>query len=553
MPFDPDEYAKFVKAQPQQPSGFDPNEYAAFVKAQEQTPINRSDSAQRGVTEQPSVGMDVARSIAGKVPETLGGIVTGPLNLLTKGVGAAANYLAPGSSFSQSMQEGLQQAEANRQAIARLRQPDVLDYTPQTSAGQTAAQLTPYAAGMAAGPRNLLTRAVTSVALPAAGGEAAGALARDTPYEPYARAGGALLGGAAAPIAFGAGSRLITPFAATPERQAAMQTLRNEGITSLPAGMATGSKALSAAESELARSKYAGAVDRSYDQFTQAALKRGGLTGERATPETLNKNRSDIGAQFDAVAARNPSIPVAGVHPTLDAIRQDFINLTGNSNPYLDSLPARIGTDISGRDYQTISSEIGRMQRASSNPELKLALGDTKNALDAAIENGLTDKNDIMQWQNARRRYANLMTIEKAVNTTTEAAAQGLVTPPNLTNAIKSQSPKSYVRGQGDFSDLARAGNLVMKPFQDSGTALRGFTRAIPGLILGTVGGAVHPAGLAIGAAPWLAGKALMSPPAQAYLRNQLLTGTRMPTAAGGLLPAVLASQRQVQTPYGAQ
>lgn len=195
---------------------FDPAAFNAFKKARSATPIAQSSPAQRGVpaqgdeqieefdptafaafkqARQPSIGMDVIRSIGSKVPETLANVVTGPMNLLTQGVGAAANYLAPGSSFSQSMQEGLQQAEANRQAIQRLRQPGVLDYTPQSPAGQTAAQLTPYAAGMVAGPRNLLTRAVTNVALPAIGGETAGALTAGTPYEPYARAGGAIAGG----------------------------------------------------------------------------------------------------------------------------------------------------------------------------------------------------------------------------------------------------------------------------------------------------------------------------------------------------------------------
>ena len=69
--------------------------------------------------------------------------------------------------------------------------------------------------------------------------------------------------------------------------------------------MAVGSKALKAAESELGGGQYAANVDRMNEQFTQAALRGAGISADRATPDVLNNAADQIGAKFDAVAARN--------------------------------------------------------------------------------------------------------------------------------------------------------------------------------------------------------------------------------------------------------
>jgi hypothetical protein len=76
------------------------------------------------------------------------------------------------------------------------------DYEPQTVAGgylKTGAEFLP---GMAmGGPRALLPRFATNVAAPAVASETAGLLTQGTDAEPYARVGGALLGGAGASAA----------------------------------------------------------------------------------------------------------------------------------------------------------------------------------------------------------------------------------------------------------------------------------------------------------------------------------------------------------------
>ena len=139
------------------------------------------------------------------------------------------------------------------------------------------------------------------------------------------------------------------------------------------------------------------------------------------------------------------------------------------------------------------------------------------------------------------------MTVDKAASGTTEAAATGLITPTKLTQAINSMKRGSYVRGRGDFAELARAGNAIMKPFQDSGTATRAMVRGVPAFIAGVLGGGFHPAGAAAAVAgPYLAGKALMTGPVQRYLTNQMLAqNTRAgPSLLGSLLPVAVGTNQ---------
>jgi hypothetical protein len=85
----------------------------------------------------------------------------------------------------------------------------------------------------------------------------------------------------------------------------------------------------------------------------------------------------------------------------------------------------------------------------------------------------------------------------------------------------------SYAHGRGEFAALARAGNQILKSYQDSGTASRLRAMAIPtaiGAVAGAGLGALPGAALGI-AAPFFAGRALMLRPVQAYLQNQRLAG----------------------------
>jgi hypothetical protein len=390
--------------------------------------------------------------------------------------------------------------------------------------------------------------------VPAAGAEAGGQLFKGTEAEPYARALGGIAGGLAGGAVPALARKAVTPFPLSAERQASLNTLQSEGVQ-VPASMATGSKALKAAESQLGGETYRANVERMNDQFTQATLRKAGINADRATPDVINTARDQIGSVFDTVAANNRKIPVPGFHNAAQAIAGDYQRITGAESPALKDIFSKVGPWIDGDSYQAIQSQIGRDARATSSPELRSALYDTKSALDAAVQNNLKNPADAQAWKGARQQWANLLTIEKAVSGSTETAAMGQITPAKLTQAIDSMKRGNYVRGRGDFADLARAGNVIMKPLQDSGTA----SRLGPIAKLAALGGGFAAGGIpglasagAGVAAPWLAGKALMTPLVQRYLTNQSLgsgptAGSRVLGAGLPSLLAILNANQQLQ------
>lgn len=136
------------------------------------------------------------------------------------------------------------------------------------------------------------------------------------------------------------------------------------------------------------------------------------------------------------------------------------------------------------------------------------------------------------EWRNIRTQYRNLLTVTDAVKGAGENAAMGIISPAQLSSAIRRQNPRAWVTGQGDFADLARAGVSTMSTLPNSGTAsrlaVRGMTSGLPtmaGAAIGGRGGDVAQAliGGAIGSqVPGIAGNAMLSGPGSSYLGNQV-------------------------------
>jgi hypothetical protein len=115
--------------------------------------------------------------------------------------------------------------------------------------------------------------------------------------------------------------------------------------------------------------------------------------------------------------------------------------------------------------------------------------------------------------------------------------------------AASSGNRGGYATGQSDFTKLAKAGQAVMTPLPNSGTASRINARNLgSGLLAG--GGALTaglPGMIAGLVAPQVAGRALMSRPVQKYLANQAVQSARDPVKEaivaallrGAALPAI--------------
>lgn len=404
-------------------------------------------------------------------------------------------------------------------------------YQPKTRLGAGASTIASFAPAVVGGPGSLAVRAATRAVLPGAASEGLGQLAEGTSLETPARIGGALAG-AALPLTM---SRLISPNVArgagAAERDAAAAVLNAEGVT-LTAGQRTQNKALGYIESELGGNAYGERLTRTQEQFTGAALRRVGVNETRATPEVLNAVEDATGAVFNAVAARNPSIAinVQATAADLRHVSNHYRNILGNQFPPIEEAIRNFATvlgrnngTLPGTAYQALRSDLLAQSRSAGDYQLRRALSELTQALDHNVGLALSAA-DRAAWTEARHRWSNMLVIRNAVNSSAEAASSGLITPANLKAAADQQQRFAVVRGRGDFAELARAGNQLLKSLPQSGTAPRAAARAIPAVIGGSVGLGVGalPGMIAGAVAPALAGRMIMSRPGQAYLGNQL-------------------------------
>lgn len=402
------------------------------------------------------------------------------------------------------------------------------DYRGQTTPGQYAGTVGEFLPGAAIGglnPGNLARFGV----LPGVASEAAGQATEGTSLEPYARVAAALVAPAVPALA----SRAISPFggAISPQRQAAIDALEAEGVP-LTAGQKTGSTSLRYMESELGGNTAAALMEDQANAFTNAAMQRAGAQG-LATTDNMAANADRLGQGFRDISARN----------TLTAdgpLLRDMLSTLNEYNAVLPSEQKRIlgniasdigerikagGGTMSGTDYQTIRSRLGKLSHNARNTDTNLseAYRGLRNSLDNAMARSVSPE-DAAEWARLRQQYGNMKVLEKAATGAGEGAALGTISPAKLRQAAVAGRQGQYARGTGDFDELARSGQAVMTPLPNSGTAGRLRAQNIgAGVLAG--GGALAgglPGMIAGMVAPRVAGAALMSRPVQAYLANQV-------------------------------
>ena len=514
--------------------------------------------------QQPSVGMDVAKSagvglakggigLAG-LPGDIAELGARGINAAVQGVGKLTGLNVGPSRQPLAPTYG---SEDIQKAIESKTGPF---YQPQTGLGKFAQTAGEFAPAVIGGPETLATKLATRVALPAAaatGAEAAGA-------GPIGQTAAAL----AAPTALGAvGRRLVTPLPMAAARESAVQALENQGVQ-LTAGQRTGSRPLQWFEQALGDIPGAGrgattAAERSAEQFTGAALRQAGENANRATPEVIDRAFNRIGNQFDTLAARNTLHADPQMGQDIRTGINDYHGIVSPPNraPVIADFEAEIGTQLArnngtipGDAFQSITSRLERAARGAPH-EVADTLRDMRGALNEAMQRSIARNNpqDLGAWQQVRNQYRNMLVIEKAATGAGENAALGLISPSQLRNATVAQNRRAYARGGGDFAELARSGESVMRPLPQSGTAPRAYAMGLPASIGAVVGGLAGGfPGAALGglgaiAGPPLIGRALMSRPVQAYLGNQLLPhAAATPLSRRAAHAAILANQTGV-------
>jgi len=424
------------------------------------------------------------------------------------------------------------------------------------------------------------------------GGSLAGRLTAAMAEQPAMQTAAGMVGGAvgeatdspglgtaaavATPLVAALGRRAITPIHAqnSPGRAALVQAADREGIP-LTAGQATGSRTLQNIESQLEQLPLTSAPQRAIReeqqrQFIRAAMERAGENATDTAPATLNAARDRIGTEIGAIANRNTLqvtpqlearlqqiedslrfVPPESAQPVAARIEQ----LRGMVIPPPTPPPGTMAAGplpnptVPGASYRMLDSELGRSIRNTTDGDRRAALGQLREELRRAMDASIS-RRDAQDWARARREYANLMVIANAAGRAGAGAAEGMMSPVALRQALDRSTGGGYVYGRGDLNELARVGQGLLRPPPDSGTAGRSYANALltGGLASGGAGAgalAGGPVGAAVGAGASLAMPRLVqmlmnSDAGQRYLRNQLLPGR---VVTPGLAASLLAQQ----------
>ena len=459
----------------------------------------------------------------------------------------------------QQAQSGLGIGVPSRTEAVKGRADQLLpNYEPRNRRERYAMAIGEQTPGLMMGPNNLAMRGAAAVGS-GVGSEAAGEATKGSWLEPFARFGGAVLGGSLPDIV----RRGITPFPINQSRQANIDVLNREGIPT-SAGQRTGSKTLGYMETELGGGATARLAEQQDEALTAAAGRPAGINANRLDPAAFRQAYDNVDTTFTGLANRT-------VVPLDQPLQNDLLTavtryeaVTGNPATGANDVMNRIaklsgqnGGALPGPSYQAIITEMRQMSEASSDPALIRTLREMRNALDDSIERGLPG-NLVGDWRQARRQYANLMTLQDAMTGAGGKTSEGLVTPNKLRQAVDGNTTdRNYLSGNGDLAPLARASSNVMNPLADSGTAGRtraqnvgvGVSSAVgAGLGYGSGAGPLGIlGGMALGAATPLAmGRALMSRPMQEYLANQIANGRGM-TAGGQMGRAALGTAPRIR------
>jgi hypothetical protein len=503
--------------------------------------------------QQPKVGpiSDVGKSAAAGVVKGVIGMAALPgaveqigrlgVNYVGKQFGADGDLVAPQATLPQfsDIKKGVE-----NKITGKL-------YEPKTTAGQYAGTIAEFLPGMlfpAAGfGSQLARRAALNVAAPAVVSETAGQATKGTALEPYARAGGAIVGSVAPQMV----GRMVSPGAINTstakgaERANQVQAMRQEGVP-LSAGDVSGNRSIKWAESVAADTpgaagKAAAFKDAQSEKYVQAVLEKAGISAKAATPEVLDDAFTRIGHVFENAASRI-SVPLSAgsygprVTQMIAKIADDYERIT---EPSLRSaLPRAISDDINqlaaqnshmtGDVYNVWRSQLGAAARGAQDPRTRDALYTLQNALDDVAERWVSaaGRSDVAEaLKTARKEYRNLLAIERAAVGAGENTALGMFSPQQLAQAVRTvHGQRNYSRGRGDLVDLARGGSALMAPMPNSGTPARLVMSALGAAggsaIAGAPGAAAGVVAPLIGQA--VAGRAIMNPTVQRYLSNQV-------------------------------
>lgn len=404
-------------------------------------------------------------------------------------------------------------------------------------------------------------RAMTAQpALQLASGVAGGAVgeATDSPVAGMAA-------GLAVPLAYGGLRAVISPGGTRPseETRRLVEVARQEGIP-LTAGQTTGSRPLRTVESVFATLPSTAGRQEAMNQaqreaFNRSVMSRAGVQGESlATPEVLQATRERIGGTIGEIAGRN----MLRVNRDVMQSVQQVANEARRYLPQDKAKPvlARIGDfidkidtktfKVDGTAYAKLDSALSTQIRGEADGNVRTVLQQLRDALRTGMDASISGQ-DAQAWAEARRQYANLALITRAMNQPSSATSAGNIPPAALSTTLASGPQRNFAMGRGDLNDMTRVGRaFIQDAIPNSGTPER---LAIQNMLTGgfagggaMLGGADPMTALGAGMATLAIPKAVQSvyysPIAQRYLANQVAE-RYLPRVSPEALRAITATQ----------
>lgn len=357
---------------------------------------------------------------------------------------------------------------------------------------------------------------------------------------------GGVLGGAGQAVGNVIG-RALKPVQSslTPVEQQLAAAAQARGIP-LTAGQATGSRPLQIAESVMENLPFTSGPQSAIRQSQQTAFNRAvgetfGTTADALTPQVMGSARNTIGQRFTDLAGRNTlsvdNALLSSLSQVDDSARRYLTPDVGRVVlNRLDDVLARVENgQMSGVAYRNLDSELGRAMRGTANGDLRNALGDLRTSLRSAMDRSISPA-DQAAWSEARRQYANLMTVAPvaAKNEAGDVSARTLLAAANTGNR------GARFGGPSELAELGRIGRaFVADQIPNSGTAQRQLMQSLLtggggagiGALTSMATGNDPMQGMLLGAgvtgagllAPRIAQAAMNSGAGQAYLTRGLL------------------------------
>jgi hypothetical protein len=236
------------------------------------------------------------------------------------------------------------------------------------------------------------------------------------------------------------------------------------------------------------------------DVFTQNVAKLAGVEGDKLTRKAFGDATKKVGSGIGDLNNKY-DLPIdKSFVPQLRTEARGQSPEVANAVNYFAGRIAKNteGGNLNGTVFRRINTELNNRIKATSNGDLKYALGNMQDKL-LDLQQAQMSLADKAALQGLRRTYAIQRTIEPLV----AKSPTGDVAPSALLGAITSTKAgkAAAARGaSGDLGKLADIGQRFLKENPSSGTAERSWAQGVPSALGGLAGGTAGVAGAGLGA-----------------------------------------------------